>query len=87
MQALQFFVIHDYLLQPTADEKNAHKIKAKSDKSDHRRKLLYLFDFWHNLGYPVEHTDAGKSQGNTIDDLKRWFAFTRGIVLAIARFF
>jgi hypothetical protein len=87
MQELQFFVVPIYLLQTAADEKNPHKIETKTDKADHRRKLLYLFDSGHDLGNPVDHTDTCKGQGNTIDELKSGFAFTRGIVLAIARFF
>jgi hypothetical protein len=87
MQALHFFVIYYYLLQTAADEKNSHKIETKTDKSDHRGKLLHLFDFGHHLGYPVEHPDTRKGQGNTIDDLKRRFVFTHGIFLLVVQFF
>ena len=87
MQELQFFVIDNYLFQPAADEKNPHKIEAETDKADYRRKLLYLFDSGHHLGYPVKHANPGKGQGNTIDDMKRWFAFTQGIFLAVVQFF
>lgn len=84
---LQFFIIPIYLLQTAADKKNTHKIETKADKADHRRKLLYLFDPGHDLGNPVEHTDARKGQCNTIDDLNKRFVFTRGIFLAVVQFF
>ena len=76
MQVLQFIVIPIYLLQPAADQKNTHKIETKTDKANHRRKLLYLFDFRHHLGYPVEHPDTGKGQGDAVDDLNNRFVFT-----------
>ena len=38
-------------------------------------------------GDSVDYADACKGQGNTIDDLNNRFVFSRGIVLAIARFF
>jgi len=87
MQVLQFFVIPVYLLQTATNKKNTHKIKTKTDKANHRRKLLYLFDSGHDLGYPVKHADARKSQRNTIDDLKHRFVFTCGIFLAVVQFF
>ena len=86
MQGLQFFVVHIYLFQTAADEKKAHKIETKTDKADHRRKLLYLFDPGHHLGNPIEHTDAGKGQRNPIDELNNRFVFPRGIFLVVVRF-
>jgi hypothetical protein len=87
MQGLQFFVVPIYLLQTAADEKNTHKIETKTDKADHRRKLLHLFDFGHHLGNSVEHTDARKGQGNTIDNLDNRFVLKYGIFLAVVHFF
>jgi hypothetical protein len=79
MQVLQFFVIPVYLLQTAANKKNTHKIKTKTDKANHRRKLLYLFDSRHDLGNPVKYADARKGQRNTIDELNNRFVFTHGI--------
>ena len=87
MQELQFFIVPIYLLQPAADEKNTHKIETKTDKANHRRKLLYLFDPGHNLGNPVKYADARKGQRNTIDELNNRFVFTRGIFLTAVQFF
>jgi len=39
-EGLQFFIIPIYLLQTPANKKNTHKIETKTDKADHRRKLL-----------------------------------------------
>jgi hypothetical protein len=87
MKILQFFIIPINLLQTAANKKNTHKIETKTDKADHRRKLLYLFDPGHHLGNPIEHTDAGKGQRNTIDDLNNRFVFKHRIFLVVARFF
>ena len=79
MQELQFFVIPIYLFQTTADKKNTQQIETETDKANHRRKLLYLFDSGHDLGNPVEHTDARKGQRNTIDNLNNRLIFKHGI--------
>jgi hypothetical protein len=84
---LHIFIIYINLLQTAANKKNTHKIKAKTDKADHRRKLLNLFDSRHDLGYPIKHADARKSQRNTIDDLNNRFVLTRGIFLVVVQFF
>ena len=86
MQVLQFFVIPVYLLQTATNKKNTHKIKTKTDKANHRRKLLYLFDSGHDLGYPVKHADARKGQRNTIDDLNNRFVFKHRIFWVVVQF-
>ncbi len=73
--------------QSAANKENTQKIKTKTDKEHHRRKLFDLFDPGHDLGYPVKHTDAHKGQHNTIDDVKYEFAFIHGTFLAVVQFF
>jgi hypothetical protein len=87
MQGLHIFIIYIYLLQTAANKKSTHKIETKTDKAKHRRKLLYLFDSGHDLGYPINYADTRKGQRNTIDDLNNRFVFTRGICLVVVQFF
>ena len=84
---LLFFILLIYFFQTTANEKNTYKIETETDKANHRRKLLYLFDSGHDLGNPVKHTDARKGQRNTIDDLNNRFVFKHGIFLAVVQFY
>ena len=87
MQGLQFFIIPINLFQTAANKKNTHKIETKTDKADHRRKLLYLFDSWHDLGYSVNYADARKGKRNAIDELNNRFIYTCGVFLTVVQIF
>ena len=73
---LNFLIIFINFFQSAANEQNAQKIEAEADKAHYWRKLMHLFDFGHNLGYPVEHADSRQGQRNPIDYLKNRLVFT-----------
>ena len=81
----QFSIVFNNSLYSSPNKENPEKIETELDVVHKIRKILDLFYFRHDLGYPEKNPDSGKRKNNAPDDFSDYFVFIHGLMTSIPR--